>query len=274
MHGSRDEAHYATTATLYTGQDPVDGSLCPASQSSMICLLEKQVPFQRVVVDMANKSQDFRELYHAVIPLKDVKERVPLLLDGPTHLCDASIINEYVETKYKNQGARLMPDDAAAQARVRLFIQFFRDHVLPHYQRIVHVDNPDIVEESHLKLLTALDAVDQFLRLHGGSATGAVGPHAGWSMRDESSGMMGGPYFLGRQYSLAEVACTPWVARLALVLPAWRGFDVVEECRRRKLDRLAAWMRACLERPSAMRTDPSQADLISGLVEAEAAHMV
>jgi len=35
----------------------------------------------------------------AVIPLKDVKERVPLLLDGPTHLCDASIINEYVETK-------------------------------------------------------------------------------------------------------------------------------------------------------------------------------
>lgn len=31
-----------------------------------------------------------------------------------------------------------MPDDAAAAARVRLFIAFFRDQVLPHYQRIVH----------------------------------------------------------------------------------------------------------------------------------------
>lgn len=31
-------------------------------------------------VDMANKPDEFRELYHAVIPLKDVKERVPLLV--------------------------------------------------------------------------------------------------------------------------------------------------------------------------------------------------
>lgn len=270
LHGSRDESHYAATATLYTGQDS-DGTLCPNSQSTMIALLEKQVPFQHVQIDMANKPEEFKELYHAVIPAKDVRERAPLLLDGATHLAEASIINEYLEARYKSQGARLMPEDAAAQARVRLFTQFFRDHVLPPYRRIVHVDDPQIVEEAHHQLLAALEAVDQFLRLHGGAATGAVGPHEGWSMRDEDAPATGGPYFLGRQYSLAEVACTPWIARLALVLPEWRGFDVVQECRAAGLERVAAWAVACLERPSAVRTDPSQSDLIGGLVQAEAA---
>lgn len=273
LHGSRDEAHYSSAATLYTGQDP-NGSLCPYSQSTMIALLEKQVPFQRVQVDMASKPAEFKELYHAVIPLKDVKERVPLLLDGPTHLAESLVINEYLEAKYKSQGARLMPDDAAAQARVRLFIQFFRDQVLPHYQRIVHVDKPELVEESHQKLLAALEAVDQFLRLHGGSgAAGAVGPHAGFIMRDEDQEPRGA-YFLGRQYSLAEVACTPWIARLAHVLPEWRGLDVVQECRRMGATRVADWMSACLERPSAARTDPTPEDLIGGLVQAEAAHAI
>lgn len=269
LHGSRDDPHYQTTATLYTGQDP-DGSLCPYSQSTMIALLEKRVPFQRVQVDMSSKPDDFKDLYHAVIPMRDVKERVPLLLDGATHLAESLVINEYLETKYKEQGARLMPDDAAAQARVRLFIRFFHDQVTPLYHRVVHVDNPEVVAETHRKLLAALEAVDQFLRLHGGAATGAVGPHAGFVMRDEDSAS--GPYFLGRQYTLAEVACTPWIARLAMVLPEWRGFDVMDECKKLGADRVASWMAACLERPSAARTDPSKDDLISGLVQAEAAH--
>jgi hypothetical protein len=44
-----------TPATLPPSVPPppvqdADGSLCPGSQSAMICLLEKQVPFQRVQV--------------------------------------------------------------------------------------------------------------------------------------------------------------------------------------------------------------------------------
>ncbi|GBF93195.1 hypothetical protein Rsub_05927 [Raphidocelis subcapitata] len=262
LHGSTSE-HYQSTVTLYTGQDQ-DGALCPDSQSAMIALLEKQV-------DMSNKPNDFKELYHAVIPLKDVRERAPLLLDGPTHLADASIISEYLEARYRDRGARLMPDDPAAQARVRLFVRFFGDHVVPQYQRIVHVDDPAIVEETHARLLAALEAVDQFLRLHGGSgAAGAVGPHAGWSMRDEEAGA-GGPYFLGRTYTLAEVAATPWIARLAHVLPEWRGIDLLAECRRVGAHRVAEWMAACLARPSAARTDPGR-DLIDGLVSSEMAH--
>lgn len=68
-----------------------------------------------------------------------------------------------------------------------------------------------------------------------------------------------------------QVACAPWVARLALVLPEWRGLDVAAECRRRGAGRVAAWMDACLARPSAARTDPSKAELLTGLVQAEAA---
>lgn len=31
-------------------------------------------------IDPANKPEDFKDLYHAVIPIKDIRERVPLLV--------------------------------------------------------------------------------------------------------------------------------------------------------------------------------------------------
>ena len=36
-----------------------------------------------VQVDPARKDPQFRDLYHAVIPLRDVKERVPMMVGGP-----------------------------------------------------------------------------------------------------------------------------------------------------------------------------------------------
>lgn len=41
---------------------------------------------------MANKSQEFVELYHSIIPDKDVRERVPVLVHGPKRLVDHTTI--------------------------------------------------------------------------------------------------------------------------------------------------------------------------------------
>ena len=43
-------------------------------------------------VDLSNKSQDFVELYHSIIPDKDLRERVPVLVHGPKRLVDPTVI--------------------------------------------------------------------------------------------------------------------------------------------------------------------------------------
>lgn len=78
-----------------------------------------------------------------------------------------------------------------------------------------------------------------------------------------------GAYLLGRAYSLAEVAATPHVARMAALLPALRGFDLAAELRREGLERSASWVEACLARPSAVATDPTADEMVGGLAAAE-----
>lgn len=45
-----------------------------------------------VQVDLSNKSQEFVELYHSIIPDKDLKERVPVLVHGNKRLVDSAVI--------------------------------------------------------------------------------------------------------------------------------------------------------------------------------------
>jgi hypothetical protein len=78
-----------------------------------------------------------------------------------------------------------------------------------------------------------------------------------------------GAYLLGRAYSLAEVATTPHVARMAALLPAMRGVELVEALREQGLERAAAWCEASLARPSAVATDPTADELVGGLAAAE-----
>lgn len=79
-------------------------------------------------------------------------------------------------------------------------------------------------------------------------------------------------YLMGPFYTIAEVLCTPFVARMVEVLPEWREMDVLAECETRKLHRVAGWMRACLARPSAQLTGPKRKELVDGLVEWEWSH--
>ena len=60
----------------------------------------------------------------------------------------------------------------------------------------------------------------------------------------------GGAFFLGGQYSIAEVLTTSLLQRALVYLPAYRGVDVWSLVREHKLERLEAWMTAALERPS------------------------
>jgi glutathione S-transferase len=278
---NKDESSDPMPIILYTSKDPVHGGLCPYSQSTIMTLLEKRLAFKEEKVDLSTRDGDFLELYHSIIPDLSVRERVPVMVNGHTRLCDSLIINEYLARRFAGSGTPLIPvDNPAGEAAMKLFIDYFMEHVVPAYSRLIKVEDVNAQKEAKAQLVTSLEAVDAFLQLHSPAALGelwALGPRFGWSMHQEMPPELqqaeelahAHAYFLGDVYSLAETSCTPFVERLMNVLPEWRQVDVMAICAERKLLRLALWMRACVLRPTAIETSPGSQELINGLVSRE-----
>ncbi|ACE89312.1 glutathione S-transferase protein [Rhizobium phaseoli] len=93
--------------------------LCPYVQRAAIALFEKNVPFERITIDLANKPDWFLE----ISPLG----KVPLLrieqADGSeTVLFESSVICEYLEET--QAGAALHPADPLTRARHRGWMEF------------------------------------------------------------------------------------------------------------------------------------------------------
>ncbi len=92
----------------------ISHALCPYVQRAAIVLLEKNVPFDRVTIDLADKPDWFR----AASPLG----KVPLLkLGGDRYLFESAPIVEFLD---ETEGSRLHPEDPAERARHRAYIEF------------------------------------------------------------------------------------------------------------------------------------------------------
>jgi RNA polymerase-associated protein len=85
------------------------GTTCPFSHRCRIVLYEKQMDFQVIDVDLFNKPEDI-----AVI---NPYNRVPVLVDRDLVLCEANIINEYIDERFPHP--QLMPPDPQTRARAR-----------------------------------------------------------------------------------------------------------------------------------------------------------
>ena len=93
--------------------------LCPYVQRAAIALMEKEVPFERVVVDLANRPAWFT----AISPLGKVPLlRVPRPGGGESILFESNVICEYLEES--QPGVRLHPEDALERAQHRAWMEF------------------------------------------------------------------------------------------------------------------------------------------------------
>jgi glutathione S-transferase len=88
-------------------------ALCPYVQRAVISLLEKDVPFQRTDIDLANKPDWFT----AISPLG----KTPVLVVDQTAVFESAVILEYLEDTQPNP---LHPSDPLARARDRAWIEF------------------------------------------------------------------------------------------------------------------------------------------------------
>jgi glutathione S-transferase len=106
-----------------------DSATSPNCHRVKVVLEEKQIPYRMIPVDLKageQKKPDFLRL--------NPYGKVPVIIDGQTVIYESCIINEYLEEKYPDR--RLMPDDFAKRARIRILIDYGLNHFAPPYQKL------------------------------------------------------------------------------------------------------------------------------------------
>ncbi len=188
-------------------------ALCPYVQRAAIALIEKDIPFERVTIDLANKPAWFK----AISPLG----RVPLLRVGPNVgdqavLFESAAICEYLEDTTPHP---LHPGDPVARARHRAWMEF-GSNVLNLIGGFYNA--PDDAALMHRR-----DEIrERFATLEAELAS-----------RE-------GPYFAGYAFSLVDAVFGP-------VFRYFERFDAIEEFGFFDgLPRVAAWRNALAQRPS------------------------
>ncbi len=91
--------------------------LCPFVQRAVIVASEKDIPFERVDVDLANKPDWFLEISPTgKVPVLEVTDH-----DGSVHiLFESAVIAEYLD---EIAGTRLLPFNPLERARQRAFVE-------------------------------------------------------------------------------------------------------------------------------------------------------
>ena len=186
--------------------------LCPYVQRAAIALHEKNVPFERVVIDLANKPQWFLD----ISPLG----KVPLLKvqhpDGTeTVLFESNVICEYLEET--QSGARLHPEDPLARAQHRAWMEF-GSAILVDLWGYETTQDAAVFAQKREALAAKFERVEAALAQ--------------------------GPYFAGEAFSLVDAVFAP-------VFRYFEVFDAISDSHLfDALPKVNAWRHALAARPS------------------------
>ena len=154
--------------------------LCPFVQRSVITLLEKDIPFKRTNIDLANKPDWFLQ----ISPLG----KVPVLKIDGSILFESAVINEYLD---EITPPSMHPEDPLQKAVNRAWIEF--GSALSNLSfRMVISDDEEVVDQS----LQALRDKFEFL----------------------DKNLTAAPFFNGAAFSLIDAAYAPVFIRIEYLL--------------------------------------------------------
>lgn len=189
----------------------ISHKLCPYVQRAVIALTEKNVPFERIDIDLANKPDWFLK----ISPLG----KVPVLLvntdDGEVALFESNVICEYIEET--QAGAKLHPQDALARAQARAWMEF-GSTILGELWGLETTGDPAIFESKRQAIAAKFARVEA-----------ALGK---------------GPFFAGEKFSLVDAVFAP-IFRYFDVFDQLTDLSVFAET-----PKVRAWRKALAQRPS------------------------
>ncbi|HEV2504932.1 MAG TPA: glutathione S-transferase family protein [Mesorhizobium sp.] len=190
----------------------VSHHLCPYVQRAAIALAEKGVPFEKVLIDLADKPDWFL----AVSPLG----KVPLLIvrqaDRPQAvLFESSVICEFIEET--RAGPKLHPADPLLRAQHRAWMEY-GSTILSDIWGLETTQDATIYDQKRAAIADKLERLEAVLG--------------------------DGPYFAGRDFSLVDAVFAP-------VFRYFDLFDTIAETDVfAKTPRIRVWRKALAERPS------------------------
>ena len=212
--------------------------LSPYAQKVKIALREKNIPFELLLPDGLGSGAGYSQDFAAASP----RIEVPALIDGEARVFDSTIILEYIEDIWPQTPLR--PLDAMARARMRLWMKQLDEGVhaatgtvssciafrFQHLKRdaeelrewLACMSDPARRERTRQAIELGLDApvfalaVQRFEKL----------------LSDMEGALAHGRWLAGAEYSLADIAYSPYLQRLLHL-----GFDERIAVR----PRVAAW---------------------------------
>jgi glutathione S-transferase len=150
-----------------------------------IVLKEKNLPFDRILLDLPNKEQK-QEWYLALNPYG----KVPVLVEEGAWVYESALCNEYLEEKYPTPA--LAPQDASEKARMRLWVEWCNSQFVPAVIGLIYENRKPANERSQEK-------ID-----HNKAKLNALLPRLETQLQSRD-------YLIG-DYSVADIAFTPFLA--------------------------------------------------------------
>ena len=121
-------------------------------------------------------------------------------------LYESLVLCEFLEDAYPKNTPHLLPTDPYTRAYIRLWIDFVSKSIVPAFFRLLQAQDQEKREAALKEFISALRTIS-------------------------SKRQSGGPYFLGNDFSLADIAIAPFAVR-DYIVQEHRGYkreDVNEE---------------------------------------------
>jgi len=177
---------------------------CPNSHRTRIVLAEKELPVETTELEAGNLPADFLKI--------NPYGKLPTVIDRDIVFFESSVVNEYLDERYPHPP--LKPGSPAERAQMRLAVLQLERELYPLY---ADTSNSRKKKDAVAKIKAYLTSLDVYLG------------------RQE--------YFIGEQYTLADVTLMPILWRLESI-----GVDTAE------WTNLEAYMDRLFERPAFERS--------------------
>ncbi|CDH59938.1 glutathione s-transferase c-terminal-likeprotein [Lichtheimia corymbifera JMRC:FSU:9682] len=206
--------------------------ICPYAQRAAIALREAGVEYESVEIDLTNKPSWYKDV--------NPELKVPALSIKGKSIAESLVLVELANDLHPEKG--LLPEDPVKRAEVRFVIEYFSSKITPLFYFVLRNMTEEGKKEYVEKITIAYKRLNELLLEQAAS----------------------GPYFLGDQYSLADIAIAPFLTRVLAVQKAYLKdikFDVIDQS-----PRLQQFFEGLLTRSSHADTYCGDNYLIDGFV--------
>ncbi|KAI8073595.1 glutathione S-transferase [Thamnidium elegans] len=157
--------------------------VCPYAQRAAIALRESGALYETIDIDLVNKPEWYKDV--------NPDTKVPALGVEGQNIAESLVIIEYINDRFPK--ANLLPKEAIRRANVRFVIEFFTTKINGvFFKYLFGSQDESSFEEFDKEINASLVRLDKLLTQQ--SATG--------------------PYFLGNEFSLADIAIAPFFLRI------------------------------------------------------------